>query len=61
MTKRKQIEDLIARQALALAELALLEGFVVTIETTPLKPLALGNYDLEITVRDSHATYRGQS
>ena len=61
MTERKQIEELIARRAQALAELAFSEGFVVTIQTIPLKPLALGNYDLEITVRDSHATYRSQS
>lgn len=61
MTERKQIEELIARRALALAELAFSEGFVLTIETKPLKPLALGNYDLEISVRDSNPTYRSQS
>jgi hypothetical protein len=60
MTQRQQIQELIARRAQALIELAYSEGFVLTIETKPLKPLALGNYNLEINVRDSHSTYRGE-
>ena len=33
-------------------------GFVLTIETLPRKPLAMGNYDSVATLRLSHAVYR---
>ena len=53
-------QEVIARRALALVELASQMGYVLTIETEALKPLAMGNYDLIITVRESHETYRGE-
>jgi hypothetical protein len=51
---------ILAERALALAELASALGYTLTIETEARKPLALGNYDLIINVRESHANYRGE-
>jgi len=61
MTDQEEIQRMIANAALKLAEFAFECGFTLTIETVPRKPLALGNYDLEIEVRESHANYRSQS
>lgn len=54
----KTNQQIIAHRALALVELAKEMGFVLTIETEALKPLALGNYDIIVTVRESHESYR---
>lgn len=54
-------QQVLAQRALALVQLADALGYTLTIETEPLKPLALGNHELVITVRESHANYRSQS
>lgn len=50
----------VANAAVALSTLAQLNGLIVTIETKPLEPLAMGNYSIEIQIRPSHAAYRGE-
>lgn len=62
MTELKSHEEkqLIAQRALALTELADSLGYTLTIETEAKTPLSVGNYDLVITVRDSHANYRSK-
>lgn len=48
----------IASAARTLSELANLSGLVLTIETSPKLPLAMGNYQIEVKVRLSHQAYR---
>ena len=33
-------------------------GYVVTVETVPKKPLAMGNYGMEVVVRENNFAYR---
>jgi len=48
------------REVLNLAELLVFTamncGLVVTVETVPLAPLAMGHYDLKVNVRPNRAT-----
>lgn len=47
--------------ARALSEMANLAGLVLTIETRPKAPLAMGNYTIVVTTRLSHEAYRRES
>lgn len=51
----------IATAARAISELANLSGLVLTIETKPQQPLAMGNYTIVVNVRPSCEAYRSQS
>ena len=51
--------DGILRLAGALCDLAFDYGLVLTIETKPRTPLAMGNYDLRFQLSASHQMYRG--
>lgn len=51
--------DKIADMAVALSELAQLNGLILTMQTYPIKPLAMGNYGINVDLRPSHAAYRG--
>lgn len=55
------IGEQIAKAAVALSTLAQLNGFIVTINTSPLQPLAMGNYQIDIEIRPSHQAYRSAS
>jgi hypothetical protein len=44
--------------ARALSELANSAGLILTIETRPKAPLAMGNYTIVVGVRPSHEAYR---
>jgi len=46
-----QIMELIHRRAEELIQLAMSEGVVLTIETKPVEPLAMGNYNLVVETR----------
>lgn len=48
--------DVIFRRAVALVELARECGLVLTIETTPREPLAMGHYDMVVGVRPARNT-----
>lgn len=48
----------VASAARALSELANLSGLVLTVETKPAQPLAMGNYTITVDVRPSHEAYR---
>ena len=54
-------QDDIAQAAARLVSLALQLGLVLTIETVPLQPLRMGNYDIKISVRQSHDYYRNNA
>lgn len=49
-----------ASRLASLVRCAALEGYTVTIEQRPLRPLAMGNAETIITVRESHASYRSK-
>ena len=51
----------IAEAALRLVSIAQQLGLVLTIETAPLQPLRMGNYEIKISVRQSHASYRSKA
>lgn len=51
----------IGAAAQALSELANSAGLILTIETRPKAPLAMGNYIIVVGVRSSHAAYRSQA
>lgn len=44
-----------------LVRLAASHGFIITVETVPLQPLRMGNYDLEVSVRPSRPTYQEEA
>lgn len=46
--------------ARALSELANSAGLILTIETRPEAPLAMGNYTIVIGIRQSHEAYRSE-
>jgi hypothetical protein len=48
----------IGKAAMALHQLAQMAGLLVTINTKPLTPLAMGNYRIEIEIRPTHHAYR---
>lgn len=51
----------IMEDAKRLVELASATGFVLTIETSPQFPPAMGKYDMVATLRPSNQIYRSQS
>lgn len=53
-------QEAVAQAALALVALAYESGLVLTIETKPLAPLRMGNYDMTVSVRPSNDYYRNQ-
>lgn len=57
----KAVAEELGKAAVALSTLAQLNGMVVTIETKPLQPLAMGNYSIAIDIRPSHHAYRSAS
>jgi hypothetical protein len=48
------------QRAQALTDLAFEYGFVLTINTVPNQPLAMGNYDMQCELRIANDVYRGQ-
>lgn len=59
--QRERAAEEIMKQANELVVLAAKCGFLLTIETAPRKPLAMGNYGLKIGIRDTHKTYRSET
>jgi hypothetical protein len=57
----RAVADEIGKAAVALSTLAQLNGMVLTIDTKPLAPLAMGNYSIQIDIRLSHHAYRSAS
>lgn len=49
--EEENTQEVILRRATALVELARECGFVLTIETQPREPLAMGYYDMVVGVR----------
>lgn len=54
----KQVVDALMNTAQMLTDLAAAYGFVLTIETVPKLPLAMGNYEYECQLRISNSVYR---
>ncbi len=48
--ERSTLEQILQRKAHYLVDLAAAAGYVLTIERRPRQPLAMGNYDLEVSV-----------
>lgn len=48
--ERSTLEQILRRKANDLVDLAAATGYVLTIECRPRQPLAMGNYDLEVSV-----------
>lgn len=57
----KQAVEGLMKGAQLLTDLAAAYGFVLTIETVPKLPLAMGNYEYECQLRISHEVYRSAS
>ena len=52
--EQQQHHEQVHAEARALIEYAASKGIVLTIETRPKKPLAMGNYDFAVETRDAH-------
>jgi hypothetical protein len=61
LEKAEQVISAIQQAAKDLVLKAREYGIVVTIETEPVKPLAMGHYDMVVTTRPGHDIYRNQS
>lgn len=61
LEKAAQVVDAIQEAAKDLVLLARSYGMVVTIETEPTKPLAMGNYNMVVTIRAGNDMYRSES
>lgn len=55
----RQVVESLHLGAKILTETASAYGFVLTIETAPKQPLAMGNYEYQCELRVSHDVYRG--
>lgn len=54
------VQGFILQGAQLLTDLAGSYGFVLTIQTAPKLPLAMGNYDYQCELRISHDAYRSK-
>lgn len=57
----KKVIDGLMLGAELLTDTAAAYGFVLTIQTVPKQPLAMGNYEYQCELRISHDIYRSES
>jgi hypothetical protein len=57
----EQVIKGLKQRAQALTDLAFEYGFVLTINTAPTQPLAMGNYDMQCELRVANDIYRSLS